>query len=122
MIAATTVFESLPADNPFVLLLAAGSLALILAVLYQGGWRHVANAVVRILLCAYGLALVGAGFIAFGLFWLALFGEERNRAGNFIGAVIVTASMLVINPILTRDNLLTRFLSSLFINEEDNSN
>lgn len=119
---ATSVFAIVSADNPLVLLMGAGSVAIILAALYQGGWKYVTHYAVHTLVALYWLASLWAGLVAFFLFCSALFGAEEGRAGNFLGAVIITAAMLVIGRVLNRDNGFTRFLASLIISKEDKTN
>lgn len=115
---ANLLIATMSADDPMTLLMGVVSMVIVLVALYQGGWKYVVHyaflGVASLVLVAYYCGM----FFAIGFSYLALFGPEGDRAGNFLGAVIIIAAMLVGRRVISRDNVLTRFLNGLMLPDE----
>ncbi len=103
-------FMSMKADNPVFLVLGALSTLLILAALYDGLWRLFTHAVVKLVVFAYGFALLGLT-IAAVTFWVGLFVvEPPERAVTFLRAATLSGLLIAMACFVGSDNFVMRRL------------
>lgn len=79
-------------EDPIFLVLLAVSLALILAVLYQGGlWRYVTGTVIGLVNMAVFMLTMYTGVMTCILLGQAVFGSPAQRVASFTWAIVLAA-------------------------------
>lgn len=111
MDAASRILTTTNANDPLLLFVGAVSLLVLLIALYRGGWRWVTHWVFCIVaFCCY-IAFWGVVLFAAYLWFMVFYAYPPERAAHFLKAVAVTASLIVVWWVLSRDNVISRGLN-----------